>query len=404
MKNVNLKEINEKDVIVEEDINLKGMDKKDVIEKEEVNKKSIDKKDIIEKEEIDKKNVKKVEVQKEIDKMISKKDEIIDEKDIENFRYIEEDKKSIDKKDIIEKEEIDKKNVKKVEVQKGIDKMIGKKDEIIDEKDIENFMDIEEDKKSIKVSKKSTKKGETEKKTKKSSSNKATQKQSKEVKSKSKIKSESANKKDVNKILDELEKLYPDAKCELNYGTAFELLIATILSAQCTDVRVNKVTSELFKKYNTARDFANLSIEEISKEIKSCGLYKSKSQKIKDTSEQLCELYDGEVPDSLEKLIKLPGVGRKTAGVVLSNAFNHPAIAVDTHVFRVSNRIGIVDEPNPQKTEFALMEAIPKERWSHSHHVLIFHGRRMCKARNPECASCPIKEDCNYYKELNETK
>ncbi|VFC12516.1 endonuclease III [Clostridioides difficile] len=388
MKNVNLKEINEKDVIVEEDINLKGMDKKDVIEKEEVNKKSIDKKDIIEKEEIDKKNVKKVEVQKEIDKMISKKDEIIDEKDIENFRYIEEDKKSI----------------KVSKVQKGIDKMIGKKDEIIDEKDIENFMDIEEDKKSIKVSKKSTKKGETEKKTKKSSSNKATQKQSKEVKSKSKIKSESANKKDVNKILDELEKLYPDAKCELNYGTAFELLIATILSAQCTDVRVNKVTSELFKKYNTARDFANLSIEEISKEIKSCGLYKSKSQKIKDTSEQLCELYDGEVPDSLEKLIKLPGVGRKTAGVVLSNAFNHPAIAVDTHVFRVSNRIGIVDEPNPQKTEFALMEAIPKERWSHSHHVLIFHGRRMCKARNPECASCPIKEDCNYYKELNETK
>ena len=319
MKNVNLKEINEKDVIVEEDINLKGMDKKDVIEKEEVNK------------------------------------------------------KSIDKKDIIEKEEIDKKNVKKVEVQKGIDKMIGKKDEIIDEKDIENFMDIEEDKKSIKVSKKSTKKGETEKKTKKSSSSKATQKQSKEVKSKSKIKNESANEKDVNKILDELEKLYPDAKCELNYGTAFELLIATILSAQCTDVRVNKVTSELFKKYNTARDFANLSIEEISKEIKSCGLYKSKSQKIKDTSEQLCELYDGEVPDSLEKLIKLPG-------------------------------IGIVDEPNPQKTEFALMEAIPKERWSHSHHVLIFHGRRMCKARNPECASCPIKEDCNYYKELNETK
>ncbi|HEB5003175.1 TPA: endonuclease III [Clostridioides difficile] len=366
MKNVNLKEINEKDVIVEEEINKKGMDKKDIIVEEEINKKGMDKKDIIVEEEIN--------------------------------------KKSIDKRDIIEKEEIDKKNVKKVEVQKGIDKMIGKKDEIIDEKDIENFMDIEEDKKSIKVSKKSTKKDENKKKTKKNSSGKATQKPSKETKSKSKIKNESANEKDVNKILDELEKLYPDAKCELNYGTAFELLIATILSAQCTDVRVNKVTSELFKKYNTARDFANLSIEEISKEIKSCGLYKSKSQKIKDTSEQLCELYDGEVPDSLEKLIKLPGVGRKTAGVVLSNAFNHPAIAVDTHVFRVSNRIGIVDEPNPQKTEFALMEAIPKERWSHSHHVLIFHGRRMCKARNPECASCPIKEDCNYYKELNETK
>ncbi|EOE7159532.1 endonuclease III [Clostridioides difficile] len=389
MKNVNLKEINEKDVILEEEINKKGMDKKNIIEKEEINKKGIDKKDIIEKEEINKKGIDKKDIieKKEINKKGIDKKDIIEKKEIN--------KKEMDKKDIIEKEEIN---------EKEIDKMIGKKDEIIDEKDIENFMDIEEDKKSIKVSKKSTKKGETEKKTKKSSSNKATQKTSKETKSKFKIKNESANEKDVNKILDELEKLYPDAKCELNYGTAFELLIATILSAQCTDVRVNKVTSELFKKYNTARDFANLSIEEISKEIKSCGIYKSKSQKIKDTSEQLCELYDGEVPDSLEKLIKLPGVGRKTAGVVLSNAFNHPAIAVDTHVFRVSNRIGIVDEPNPQKTEFALMEAIPKERWSHSHHVLIFHGRRMCKARNPECASCPIKEDCNYYKELNETK
>ena len=208
--------------------------------------------------------------------------------------------------------------------------------------------------------------------------------------------------KDVNKILDLLEAIYPDAKCELNYTTPFELLIATILSAQCTDVRVNKVTEEVFKKYNSAKAFSKLTVEEISEMIKSCGLYKSKAQKIKETSELICTLYDGQVPNTLEELIKLPGVGRKTAGVVLSNAFNVPAIAVDTHVFRVSNRIGIVNTQTPEKTEFALMETIPKRRWSHSHHVLIFHGRRMCKARKPECEKCPIKNDCNYYLEGND--
>ena len=205
--------------------------------------------------------------------------------------------------------------------------------------------------------------------------------------------------KNVNEILDILEETYPDAKCELNYTTAFELLIATILSAQCTDVRVNIVTEAMFKKYNTPEDFANLSISEIEKEIKTCGLYKSKAQKIKETSQTICEQYDGQVPDTLEELVKLPGVGRKTAGVVLSNAFKQPAIAVDTHVFRVSNRIGIVNTSTPEKTEFALMDVIPRDRWSHSHHVLIFHGRRMCKARKPECETCPIKSDCNYYQE-----
>lgn len=205
--------------------------------------------------------------------------------------------------------------------------------------------------------------------------------------------------KNVNEILDILEETYPDAKCELNYTTAFELLIATILSAQCTDVRVNIVTEAMFKKYNTPEDFANLSISEIEKEIKTCGLYKSKAQKIKETSQTICEQYDGQVPDTLEELVKLPGVGRKTAGVVLSNAFKQPAIAVDTHVFRVSNRIGIVNTSTPEKTEFALMDVIPRDRWSHSHHVLIFHGRRMCKARKPECEICPIKSDCNYYQE-----
>ena len=205
--------------------------------------------------------------------------------------------------------------------------------------------------------------------------------------------------KNINKILDILEETYPDAKCELNYTTPFELLIATILSAQCTDVRVNKVTEEMFKKYNTPEAFAKLSIEEISEEIKSCGLYKSKAQKIKETSIKICELYNEQVPDSLDELIKLPGVGRKTANVVLSNAFGQDALAIDTHVFRVANRIGMVNTTTPEKTEFPLMKVIPKKRWSHSHHLLIFHGRRICKARKPECEICPIQKYCKYYKE-----
>lgn len=205
--------------------------------------------------------------------------------------------------------------------------------------------------------------------------------------------------KDINKILDKLEETYPDAQCELNYETPFELLIATILSAQCTDVRVNKVTAELFKKYNTPEAFANLTEEEIMDEIRSCGLYKSKAKKIKEASRLICENFGGQVPETLKELTTLPGVGRKTADVVLSNAFNQDAIAVDTHVFRVTNRIGIVNTTTPEKTEFALMEAIPKKRWSHSHHVFIFHGRRMCKARKPECDICPIKLDCDYYRD-----
>lgn len=203
--------------------------------------------------------------------------------------------------------------------------------------------------------------------------------------------------KNINEILDKLEEMYPDAKCELEYTTPFELLIATILSAQCTDVRVNIVTRELFKKYNTPKDFVNLSEEEIIEQIRTCGLYKSKANKIKNTCEILCNQYNGIVPDSLEELVKLPGVGRKTADVVLSNAYNQDAIAVDTHVFRVVNRIGIVKTKTPEKTEFELMDVIPKNRWSHSHHLFIFHGRRMCKARKPECELCPIKEDCNLY-------
>jgi endonuclease-3 len=204
--------------------------------------------------------------------------------------------------------------------------------------------------------------------------------------------------KNINNILDILEETYPNAECELNYKTPFELLIATILSAQCTDVRVNKITNELFKKYNTPNDFANIDIEELENMIRSCGLYKSKSQKIISTAKDIIEKYNGKVPNTMEELTKLAGVGRKTANVVLSNAFGQDAIAVDTHVFRVTNRVGIVKTTNPEKTEFELMKSIPKNRWSRAHHLFIFHGRKICKARNPECSICPIKEYCNYYK------
>ncbi|WP_373599565.1 endonuclease III [Paraclostridium bifermentans] len=215
-------------------------------------------------------------------------------------------------------------------------------------------------------------------------------------------KAKKKNRQNIKEILDILEQTYPDAKCELNHTTAFELLIATILSAQCTDVRVNKVTEELFKKYNTAEAFAKLSTDEIGEEIKSCGLYKSKAQKIKETSVILCSEYGGEVPSTMEELTKLPGVGRKTANVVLSNAFGVDAIAVDTHVFRVSNRIGFVKTDTPEKTEFELMKVLPKKRWSQAHHLIIFHGRRMCKARKPDCAICPLIKYCDYYQEGND--
>lgn len=202
----------------------------------------------------------------------------------------------------------------------------------------------------------------------------------------------------INELLDILENTYPDAKCELKFTSPFELLVATILSTQCTDVVVNKVTNELYKKYNTPKDFINLSVEQIENEIKKCGLYKTKAKKIKETARILYNEFDSEVPNNMDDLTKLPGVGRKTANVVLSNAFGVDAMAVDTHVFRVSNRLGIVNEKTPEKTEFALMNAIPKNRWSHSHHLFIFHGRRTCKSRKPECSICTVKEFCKFYK------
>lgn len=192
--------------------------------------------------------------------------------------------------------------------------------------------------------------------------------------------------------------VYPDVKCALDFNSPYELLIATMLSAQCTDIRVNIVTKELFKKYNTPYKMVELTSEALSNIIKSCGLYMTKSKNIIATSEILINDYNGTVPETMEELIKLPGVGRKTANVVLSNAFNVPAIAVDTHVFRVSNRIGISKGNSPEEVEIGLMKNIPKSLWSISHHLIIKHGREVCSARNPKCSECSISKYCDYFK------
>ena len=198
-----------------------------------------------------------------------------------------------------------------------------------------------------------------------------------------------------------LEDLYPDAKAELDHTNPFELLIATILSAQCTDVRVNKVTKEMFKDLKSPEDYVFEGQEKVAERIKTCGFYNSKSKNIIGACEMLIDKFDGKVPETIEELMELPGVGRKTANVVASNSFDIPAIAVDTHVFRVSNRIGIAKSDDVLGTEKQLMRMIDKDMWTKAHHIIIFHGRRMCKARRPLCEQCPITEYCNYYKGNN---
>lgn len=211
----------------------------------------------------------------------------------------------------------------------------------------------------------------------------------------------SKQKERYNKILDILETTYPDAHCELVHESPFELLIATVLSAQTTDKKVNQVTEKLFRKYNTPEAFAKLQQEELEKEIREIGLYKNKAKNIIALSNMILEQYNGEVPATMEELVSLPGVGRKTANVVLSNAFGVPAIAVDTHVYRVSNKIGLAKGKDVTDTEEQLMKNISKERWSKAHHLLIFHGRRTCSARKPNCSECTINSYCKEYeKEL----
>lgn len=201
----------------------------------------------------------------------------------------------------------------------------------------------------------------------------------------------------VEKILDLLTETYPEAKCELFHETPFELLVATILSAQTTDKKVNVVTENLFAEYNTPHAFLTLEQSELENRIREIGLYRNKAKNILEMCRQLIERHHGEVPANMEELVKLPGVGRKTANVVLSNAFGVPAIAVDTHVFRVSNRIGLAHSNQVEETERQLMAAIPRHRWSLSHHLLIWHGRRICHARKPNCAICPIAAYCEYF-------
>ena len=198
--------------------------------------------------------------------------------------------------------------------------------------------------------------------------------------------------------LEILRRTYPDAKPALLYTSPFELLVATILSAQSTDVMVNKCTRVLYPVANTPAQFAEMSEEELYPYIKSCGFYRTKGRHIIETSRILVTKYGGEVPADIELLQSLPGVGRKTANVVASNAFGIPAIAVDTHVFRVSNRIGLANAKNVEKTEEQLQKAIPREDWSAAHHWLIYHGRQICDARKPKCEICPLAGICEFYK------
>lgn len=196
------------------------------------------------------------------------------------------------------------------------------------------------------------------------------------------------------KILQQLRECYPDAKPQLQYSSAFELLVAVILSAQCTDVRVNKVTKVLFAEYNTPQSISAMPLELLESYIKPCGLYKNKAKNIQEASRAILTKFNGQVPSTREELMSLPGVGRKTANVVLSVWFGVPALAVDTHVFRVSNRTQLAPGKTPEEVEEGLMKVIPKKDWASAHHWLIFHGRRVCHARSPECGICTLREYC----------
>jgi endonuclease-3 len=199
----------------------------------------------------------------------------------------------------------------------------------------------------------------------------------------------------LRQLLGILQEAYPDARCALNFTTPLELLIATILSAQCTDVRVNLVTPALFRKYRTAVDYAGAAPEELARDIQSTGFYRQKAKAIQRCCAALVQQHNGAVPDTMEALVELPGVGRKTANVVLGNAFDRPyGIAVDTHVQRLAQRLGLTTETTADKIERDLVALVRREDWTRFSHLLIFHGRIVCKARVPQCAACPVHHLC----------
>jgi len=193
-----------------------------------------------------------------------------------------------------------------------------------------------------------------------------------------------------------LKKTYPEVKTQLRHANAFQLLVATILSAQCTDKQVNSVTTDLFNHLTTPRDFASISNEALEELIRPTGYFRNKAKNIKNCSKSLLEKYDGQVPQTLDELVKLPGVGRKTANVVLGSAFNIPGIVVDTHVARISKRLGLTKSNNPVKIEYDLMEIIPRENWNVFSLQLIYFGRAICKARKPLCPTCPLYDLCDF--------
>jgi endonuclease-3 len=207
--------------------------------------------------------------------------------------------------------------------------------------------------------------------------------------------SDSELKKGTRKIIQLLKREYPDATCSLNYSNPFELLIATILSAQCTDERVNMVTADLFRKYRKPADYLKVAPEELQEDIRTTGFFRNKAKSIQGTAKVLVNEYKGQVPHTIEQLLELPGVARKTANVVMGNAFGIASgVVVDTHVTRLSRRLGLTKEKQPEKIEKDLMELVPKKDWVIFPHLLIAHGRKVCKARNPLCSNCVVEKLC----------
>ena len=205
-------------------------------------------------------------------------------------------------------------------------------------------------------------------------------------------------KNDAINLIEKLKKAHPNAECSLDFTSPFELLIAVILSAQCTDERVNKVTPSIFSKYNTPEDFANIELSKLEELIHPCGFYKTKAKNIKATANILVKQYNSNVPKTMEELMKLPGVGRKTANVIMLEAFNLPqGIAVDTHAKRLSNRIGLSKKADPSKIEEDLLKIFPKEYYKDINHIFIYHGRNICTARNPKCEDCVINSFCKNF-------